>query len=51
MAALFPLKATAKAVDLVESTVRTLNQLALNLTNLSGVTLMGHQKWQGGDMG
>jgi hypothetical protein len=38
VAALFPVKATARTSGLKESVIGTLHQLALNLTILSGVT-------------
>lgn len=41
MAALFPVKATARTSDLLKSVIGTLHQLALNLTILSGVATEG----------
>jgi len=47
MAAIFPIKVTARTIDLLKSVIGTLHQLALNLTILSGVTTDGSPEMAG----
>jgi len=47
MAPKFPIKVTARTIDLLKSVFGTLHQLALNLTILSGVTTDGSPEMAG----
>jgi hypothetical protein len=47
MAALFPIKATARTIDLRKSVIGTLHHLALNLAILSGETTDGSTEMAG----
>jgi len=47
MTAIFPIKVTARTIDLLKSVIGTLHQLALNLTILSGVTTDGSPEMAG----